>query len=231
MIGEQEDIRLEVALLLDRVGLGGHVALLDRILVGDERRRVEVVGFDVLVLEAVGGLHPVIERRQPFLADEGGRLGQVVPFVEPDAGMRHHDLRILLEIRRDDDDRQVLLDRVEVDEHVAAHVEIDLAGGQQQAVVGLRAALQDRHVEAVFRVGAVDHRLIIAAVLGLGEPVGAERHLVERERRTRQRQARPDRPRPQNAYFPSPGLEGQPAAAAACKPRAIVDLALAVGKG
>ena len=56
--------------------------------------------------------------------------------------MRHHDLRIFLEVGRDDDDRHVLLDGVEGEQEVAAHVEIDLAGRQQQPVVRLRAARQ-----------------------------------------------------------------------------------------
>ena len=72
------------------------------------------------------------------------------------------------------------VDRVERLEQAAAHVEVELAGGEQHRVGRLRAALDDRHVEAVFRVGAVGDRLIIAAVLGLGEPVGAERDLVGR---------------------------------------------------
>ena len=167
------------------IGLGGHVALLDRILVGDEGRRVEGVGLHVLLLEAVGRLHPAIEGGEAFLADEGGRLRQILPLVEADAGVRHDDLRVLLEMRGDDDDRHVLLDRVEGEQQVAAHVEIELAGGEQEAVVGLRAARHDRHVEPVFGVGSVDDGLIIAAVLGLGEPVGAERDLVGGDRRRR----------------------------------------------
>ena len=97
--------------------------------------------------------------------------------------MGHHDLRVFLEICGDDHDRKVLVDRVEGEQQVAAHVEVELAGGEQKAVVGLRAAGHDRHVEPVFGVSAVDDRLIIAAVLGFGEPVGAEGHLVGRERR------------------------------------------------
>ena len=97
--------------------------------------------------------------------------------------MGHHDLRVFLEIRGDDHDRQVLVDRVEGEQQVAAHVEIELARGEQKTVVSLRAALHDRHVEPVFGVSAVDDRLIIAAVLGFGEPVRAERHLVRRHRR------------------------------------------------
>ena len=88
--------------------------------------------------------------------------------------MRHHHLRVFLEIRGDDDDRDVPDDRVEGQQKIAAHVEVQPSGGQQKFVVGLRPALHDRDVEAVFGVGAVGDRLIISAVLGLGEPVGAE---------------------------------------------------------
>ena len=55
-----------------------------------------------------------------------------------------------------------------------------LRGEQQHAVVHLRAARHDGDVEAVFLVRAVRDRLIEAAMLGLGDPVGAERDLVER---------------------------------------------------
>ena len=99
--------------------------------------------------------------------------------------MGHHDLRVFLEMRGDDHDRQVLVDRVEGEQQVAAHVEIELAGGEQETVVGLRAARHDRHVEPILGVSAIDQRLIVAAVLGLGEPVRAEGHLVRRQRRRR----------------------------------------------
>ena len=102
--------------------------------------------------------------------------------------MRHHDLRIFLEIGRDDNDRQLLFGGGKAKQHIAAHVEFDLAGGEQQAIVGLGAALQNGHIEPVFGVGAVDDRLIIAAMFGLGEPIGAERHFVQRESRARKRQ-------------------------------------------
>ena len=54
--------------------------------------------------------------------------------------MRHQDLRVLLEDGRDHDHRDVVLDVVEGAEHAAAHVEVDLAGGEQLAVVDLRPA-------------------------------------------------------------------------------------------
>ena len=93
--------------------------------------------------------------------------------------MREQHLRVLLEDRRDRDHWDVLRHRVEGLQAIRAHEEIDPAGEQQHAVVHLRAARHDRHVEAVFPVGAVGDRLIEAAMLGLGDPVGAERDLVE----------------------------------------------------
>ena len=88
--------------------------------------------------------------------------------------MRHHHLRIFLEIRGDDDDRDVAGDRVEGQQKIAAHVEIQPSGRQQKLVVGLRPSLDDRDVEPVFRISAVGDRLVISAVLGLGEPVRPE---------------------------------------------------------
>ena len=101
-------------------------------------------------------------------------FGRSAPFVESDAWMRHHNLRVFLEIRGDHDDRDVAGDRVEGQQKVAAHVEVQPSGRQQQLVVGLRPSLDDRDVEAVFRISAVGDRLIISAVLGLREPVGPE---------------------------------------------------------
>ncbi len=106
----------------------------------------------------------------------------------PTSGMRHHHLRVFLEVRRNHDDGQILVDRVEREQEVAAHVEIELSGGQEKAVVRLRAALDNGHVEAVFLVGSIDQRLVISAVLGLGEPIGAERDFVGRVRHCRKGQ-------------------------------------------
>ena len=89
--------------------------------------------------------------------------------------MRDQHLRVLLEQRRDLDRRNVLRDRVEALQRVGAEEEIDLADRQQDAVVHVRAARHDGDVEAVFPVGAVGQRLVEAAVLGLGHPIGAER--------------------------------------------------------
>jgi hypothetical protein len=62
---------------------------------------------------------------------------------------------------------------------VAAHVELDAVGQQQGAVVDLRAAGDDRDVEAAFGVGAIGDRLVEAAMFGLGQPVGAEGDLSQ----------------------------------------------------
>ena len=92
--------------------------------------------------------------------------------------MRHEHLRVLLEVGGDDDDRHVARDRVEGEQKIAAHVEVEPAGGQQEFVIGLRATLNDRDIEAVFGVGPVSDRLVISAVFGLREPVGPERNFV-----------------------------------------------------
>ena len=57
-------------------------------------------------------------------------------------------------------------------------------------MAALRAALHDGDLEAVLLVGAVGDRLVEAAMLGFGEPVGAEAHLVEGQRRAGKRQCR-----------------------------------------
>ena len=76
-------------------------------------------------------------------------------------------------------------------------IELDLAGDQQHAAVRRRPALQNGDVEPVFRVSPVDQGLIVAAGLRVGDPIGAEGHLVESEGRPgesdRPRQRRHDR--------------------------------------
>ena len=53
----------------------------------------------------------------------------------------------------------------------------------QRFVGGLRAALNDGDVEAVLLIRAVGDSLVEAAMLALGEPVGAVADLVDRQRR------------------------------------------------
>src|SRR5271166_6353985 len=96
VVGEQEDVRPELALLLDLVGLSRDIALLDRRLVLDEGCGIEIVWSDVLDLEAVGERQPVVERvdRAGSEVDLFG-LRQILPLVQPNAWMRHQDLRAL----------------------------------------------------------------------------------------------------------------------------------------
>src|SRR5208282_4901286 len=53
----------------------------------------------------------------------------------------------------------------------------------QHAVVRRRPPLQNGDVEAVFRVSPVGQGLEISARLRIGDPIGAERHLIEGEGR------------------------------------------------
>ena len=78
----------------------------------------------------------------------------------PLTGMRDQHLRILLKQGGDFDGRHVLGDGVEPFQRVGGQEEVDLADRQQDAVVHVRAALQDGDVEAVFAVGAVGERLV-----------------------------------------------------------------------
>ena len=91
--------------------------------------------------------------------------------------MRHEDLRVLLEGRGHRDKRDALLGSREDLDQIAAHIEVVLAGHKGSGVVGGRSTLHDLDVEAELLVGAVGHGLIVAAMLALGQPVGAEAHL------------------------------------------------------
>lgn len=99
--------------------------------------------------------------------------------------MGEDDLRVLLEDRGDRDGRDIVFHRRKRLQHVAAHQEIEPAGGQHEPVVDLRPARLDRDVEAIPLIGAVDHRLVEAAMLRLGHPVCAEGDLVQRHSRCR----------------------------------------------
>src|SRR5208337_130172 len=71
IVRKQEDIGLEVALPLDRVRLRRQIALLDRMFVDDERRRIEVVRLDDRIPESPPLHHPGVEGIQAAGADEG----------------------------------------------------------------------------------------------------------------------------------------------------------------
>ena len=66
------------------------------------------------------------------------------------------------------------LHEIERNEGVGREVEVEPAGGEQLRVVDLRSALPQRHVEPVLLVDAGGDRLVVAAMLGLGLPIGAE---------------------------------------------------------
>jgi hypothetical protein len=85
-------------------------------------------------------------------------------------------LRIMLELGRDDEDRDLLLRRH--DEVVAASQgELYLACGDLLDRVGARASLDDTDVEVLGLVIAFRKRLVVAAVLGFRIPVCLEDHL------------------------------------------------------
>ena len=96
--------------------------------------------------------------------------------------MRDQNLRVFLEARRHHDGRNIVLDRVETLQRVGAHEKVEFADGEQNAVVHVRPARHDGHVQPVFLVSAVGERLVEAAMFGLGHPIGAETDLVERLR-------------------------------------------------
>ena len=83
VIGEQEDLRLELAFLLDRERLRRHIALHRALLVDQERRGIERVGLHLVRREAELGLHPFEVALQPFGGDEQRQLLQVLELLRP----------------------------------------------------------------------------------------------------------------------------------------------------
>src|SRR6202023_3887488 len=84
VVGDQKYIRLELALPLDLKRFRRRIALFDRILIGDEGRRIECIGLDVFVPETIGLLQPLVDRDKTVLADEGGSLWQIFDPLESD---------------------------------------------------------------------------------------------------------------------------------------------------
>ena len=93
--------------------------------------------------------------------------------------MSDEHLRIFLEARRNCDSRNILCNRIEGLQRIGAHKEIEFADGQQNAVVHVRPAGDDGHIEAVLLVRAVRERLVKTAVLSFRDPVGAKTDLVQ----------------------------------------------------
>jgi hypothetical protein len=91
--------------------------------------------------------------------------------------VRHHSLQIELKRRPDRNDRQSLLQHLQ-DLQVVAHHEVGFPGEQQLHAVDLGTAHLESDVEAGLFIQTRRLGLIEAAMLGLSEPTGKERHLV-----------------------------------------------------
>ena len=89
--------------------------------------------------------------------------------------MGEQDGRVTLEHGADGGEGQVFADEVERQKTIAGNGEVDPAGEQELRLVHLRPALADRDVEAVLGVDAGGHGLVEPAILGLGQPIEAER--------------------------------------------------------
>ena len=93
-----------------------------------------------------------------------------------------------------------------------------LPDDQQQAAVRHRAAGKDRHVEAVFLVGAVDERPDNSRRLWIREPVRAEGDLIERRAPPSRSPSQTHKPRVTAQHadefplcrFAGPGLRSEP---------------------
>ena len=149
---------------------------------GDEGRRIERIGLDVFVLKTIGLLQPLVDRDKSVLADESGRLRQILNPVEANAWVRHQYERVFLKQRGNRDDGNFLRRRVKGLNEIGAEIEFDFSCRQQEPVIGVGAALQDRHVEPVFFISSVGLGLIEPAMLGFRKPVRRECHLIKGSR-------------------------------------------------
>jgi hypothetical protein len=141
---------------------------------------VESVGFDLVLAELVFGFQPLEIAGNPFLGNEQRQRLQVLDLGDFRFRMRQEHLRVLLKHRRDVDHRDIVGDGVERLQRVRAEEEIELTGDQQDTVVVVRAAGHDRDVEPVLLVGPVGQGLEKPALLGLRDPIGSKRDLVQR---------------------------------------------------
>src|ERR1700730_18280745 len=150
--------------------------------IGDEGRRVERIGLDVFVPKPIVLLQPLVDRDKTVLADEGGRLWKILDPVEANPWVRHQNERVLLKQRGNREDRDILRDRVKSLNEIGAEIEFNCSRRQQEPVVGVGAALQDRHIEPRFFISSVAFALIDPAMLGFRKPVRRERDLIEGKR-------------------------------------------------
>ena len=93
--------------------------------------------------------------------------------------MADQHLRILLEDRGDGEERRA---EAHIGEglEAARHDHVDPAGEQELADVEAGAALAHLALDAGLAIEAGGDRLVVAAMLGLGAPVGLDAHLLER---------------------------------------------------
>src|SRR4030095_5603862 len=92
--------------------------------------------------------------------------------------MSDQDVRILLEDRGNGEEGRVLADEGEGLE-AARHGHVDTAGHQELADVEAGPALAHIALYAGFAIKTRGDRLVVAAMLGLGTPVGLDAHLIE----------------------------------------------------
>jgi hypothetical protein len=147
--------------------------LADRLRVGEERRHVEVVRPELRVGEAVLLAEIRPEGRAAAVGDQQRSAPHLLEAVEARARVRDHHLRILLEDRRDGEERRLLADVGELLEAVR-HGHVDAAGEQHLADVEAGAARPEVELDAMGLVEAGGDRLVEAAMLGLRAPVGVE---------------------------------------------------------
>src|SRR6185437_6795682 len=115
------------------------------------------------------------------IADQERMACELVEARDARTGMGDQHLRILLEDRGNGDERRLL---THVGDGLVAvrHDHVDAAGQQELADVEAGTARPQIAVDAVFAVDAGRYRLVVAAVLGLGTPVGVETETVKRLR-------------------------------------------------
>ena len=182
VVRQQVHHRVETSLRLDADRFADRITLLHGLLVGQKRPHIEYIRFQVFVLEAMFGFHPLPKAELAVFADKGGRrTRQVVEFVVALAWVGEDGLRVFLENRRHHDRRHAVLHMIKTLQQVTRHQEVKLAGGQQRAAVHLWATLLNLYIQAHAFVGAIGQRLVETAVARLGLPIGGKDHLFLRK--------------------------------------------------
>ncbi len=181
LLGEQEELDRHVA-LHGEIRLSRQIARHRRGRVVEEGREVRalrrrhVVGETEALLEPgpIGGI--AVGAEIDLAALDLGERGHVRPRHQPD--------QVGLEAGEDRLDRRALLDAAE-DGDVVAHDHVGFAAEEELHAVELRVALPQLHVEPGLLVEPRCRRLVEAAVLGLGKPVGEHAQLGRGARRPR----------------------------------------------